>query len=47
MAMGGGKDLKTMQIYIRKAGVNVHGITENLDLHDPNVQSDTILHFIK
>jgi hypothetical protein len=35
MSMGGWKDLKTMQIYIRKAGVNIKGITNNLDLHDP------------
>lgn len=34
MAMGGWKDLKTMQIYIRKAGVNVDGIAESLDLHN-------------
>ena len=35
MAMGGWKDLKTMQIYIRKAGVNVDGISARLDLHSP------------
>ena len=34
MAAGGWKDLKTMQIYIRKAGVDIAGITDNLDLHD-------------
>ena len=34
MAMGGWKDLKTMQYYIRKAGVNIVAITDNLDLHD-------------
>jgi len=35
MAMGGWKDLKTMQFYIRKAGGNISGITEHLDLHSP------------
>jgi integrase len=33
MAMGGWKDLKTMQFYIRKAGVDIKGITNNLTLH--------------
>lgn len=31
MIMGGWKDLKTMQRYIRKAGVNIKGITEGLE----------------
>lgn len=31
MAMGGWKDLKTMQIYIRKAGIDVQGATNCLD----------------
>ena len=33
MAMGGWEYLKTMQIYIRKTGVNVDGIADTLDLH--------------
>jgi len=33
MAMGGWKDLKTMQYYIRKAGVDISGIADCLDLH--------------
>ena len=37
MAMGGWKDLKTMQFYIRKAGVDVAGIADSLDLHNPAV----------
>lgn len=45
MAMGGWKDLKTMQIYIRKAGVNIHGITESLDLHDPSQFTERVLDF--
>ena len=31
MSMGGWKDLKTMQIYIRKSGINIQGITNKLD----------------
>jgi integrase len=31
MIMGGWKDLKTMQIYIRKAGVDIKGITDRLN----------------
>lgn len=30
MSMGGWKDLKTMQIYIRKSGINIQGITNSL-----------------
>ena len=31
MKMGGWKDLKTMQIYVRKAGIDIKGITDCLD----------------
>ncbi|MBF0313607.1 MAG: site-specific integrase [Oligoflexia bacterium] len=31
MSMGGWKNLKTMQIYVRKAGINIKGITDELD----------------
>lgn len=31
MSMGGWRDLKTMQIYIRKAGINIKGITNSLN----------------
>ena len=31
MSMGGWKDLKTMQIYIRKSGINIQGITSHLN----------------
>lgn len=37
MAMGGWKDLKTMQFYIRKAGVDTLGISDLLSLHSPNL----------
>ena len=30
MSMGGWKDLKTMQIYIRKSGIHIKGITNAL-----------------
>jgi len=33
--MGGWKDIKTMQIYVRKAGVDIAGAMDGLDLHDP------------
>lgn len=36
MKMGGWKDLKTMQIYMRKAGVDIKGITNNLEIHNPS-----------
>lgn len=31
MSMGGWRDLKTMQIYIRKSGINIQGITKVLN----------------
>jgi integrase len=45
MAMGGWKDLKTMMIYIRKAGINIEGITDRLDLHNPTLEEANILEF--
>jgi hypothetical protein len=35
MSMGGWKDLKTMQRYIRKSGIDIKGITDDLSLHNP------------
>jgi integrase len=35
MSMGGWNDLKTMQYYIRKAGVDTTGISDGLSLHIP------------
>jgi integrase len=35
MMMGGWKDLKTLMIYLRKAGIQIKGITDNLYLHNP------------
>ncbi len=31
MSMGGWKDLKTMQIYVRKSGIHIQGITDSLN----------------
>lgn len=42
MTMGGWKDLKTMQYYVRKAGVDLVGTTDKLDLHNVDI-SDRIL----
>ncbi|MBF0313360.1 MAG: site-specific integrase [Oligoflexia bacterium] len=46
MKMGGWKDLKTMQIYVRKAGVDIKGITDGLELHNASSQSGTVLSLI-
>lgn len=42
MAMGGWKDLKTMQYYIRKAGVDIFGISDTLRLHNPYTEEAKI-----
>ena len=39
MSMGGWKDLKTMQFYIRKAGVDTNGISDRLSLHNPILET--------
>lgn len=36
MVMGGWKDMKTMMIYMRKAGIEIRGITNRLNLHNPS-----------
>jgi integrase len=43
MAMGGWTELKTMQMYIRKAGIEIQGITDDLILHDPSFSKGTSL----
>ena len=35
MSMGGWKSLSRLQIYVRKAGVHIKGITDGFDLHNP------------
>lgn len=39
MAMGGWKDLKTMQFYIRKAGIDTSGISDAVSLHNLSSES--------
>ena len=46
MSMGGWKDLKTMMIYARKAGVDIEGIASVLhDLHSPYLETATVIKF--
>ncbi len=40
--MGGWKDIKTMGIYVKKAGVDIKGNTNVLDLHEHEYQSAQI-----
>ena len=47
MSMGGWRDLKTLMIYIRTAGINIRGITDLLDLHNPSRNSADVLNFEK
>lgn len=47
MQMGGWKDLKTMMIYIRKAGVNIKGSSQVLTFHDPSETVNKVLNFQK
>ncbi|MGE0525674.1 MAG: tyrosine-type recombinase/integrase [Bdellovibrionales bacterium] len=47
MSMGGWTQLKTMQIYIRKAGVDIKGITDELDLHNPCQRVAGVLDFTR
>ncbi len=45
MKMGGWKDLKTMMIYARKAGVDIKGATDCLNLHNPSTDAGQVLEF--
>jgi len=45
MKMGGWKDMKTMMIYTRKAGVDIRGATDCLNLHNPSIESGKVLKF--
>jgi integrase len=42
MVMGGWNDLKTMMIYMRKAGIDIRGITDVLELHNPTRETARI-----
>lgn len=43
MSMDGWKDLKTMQYYIRKTGVDMSGISGNLFLYSPSIESKVLI----
>ena len=45
MKAGGWKDLKTMMIYVRKAGVDIRGMMDRMDLHNPSKSVGTLLNF--
>jgi integrase len=45
MKMGGWKDMKTMMIYVRTAGVDIKGMTDCLDLHDPSSMPAKVINF--
>lgn len=47
MALGGWSDMKTMMIYVRKAGIDIEGITDCLLLHDPLDQTAEVIDFTK
>ena len=46
MIMGGWNDLKTMMIYMRKAGIDIRGITDCLSLHNPSRDTGKLLSFV-
>jgi integrase len=43
MKMGGWKNIETMMIYSRKAGIDIRGSMDCLNLHDHNVVSARVL----
>ena len=45
MVMGGWKELKTLMVYLRKAGITIRGITNCLNLHDHNQQAGRLYEF--
>ena len=45
MKMGGWKDMKTMMIYVRKAGVDIKGATDCLDFHDTHQPLAKVVNF--
>jgi len=45
MKMGGWCDMKTMMIYVRKAGVDIRGSTDSLTLHDAERRMADVLRF--
>lgn len=45
MVMGGWKDIKTLMVYLRKAGIGIRGITDAFNLHDPSKDYGKVLKF--
>ncbi len=45
MKIGGWKSMKTMMVYIRKAGIDIRGATDHLKLHNPSIEAAKILQF--
>ena len=45
--MGGWKNLETMMIYMRKAGIAIQGITDSLDLHNSSTGGAQVMRFEK
>lgn len=45
MYAGGWKDLKTMMIYMRKAGVEIRGMMDQMDLHNPSRRGAEVINF--
>lgn len=43
MYAGGWKDMKTMMIYMRKAGIEIQGMTDGFNLHDPSREKGKIV----
>lgn len=43
MMMGGWSDMKTMMIYMRKAGIDIRGSTDVLDLHNPSIETARVI----
>jgi hypothetical protein len=43
MKAGGWKDLKTMMVYVRKSGVDIRGMSDCLNLHNPSRQEAEVI----
>ena len=43
MKMGGWRDMKTMQVYVRQAGVDIRGASDVLDFHDPSAKTGVVV----
>jgi integrase len=46
MKAGGWKELKTMMIYVRKAGIDVKGMMDGFELHNPYQETAKVLNFV-